>query len=222
MNQEYTDEERGEKLRQWWQSNWRGLVTGVLIALLALFGWRGWQSYQHQQRLDASAQYQTMLSKLEQDQPAAARDMGYGLRDDYANTPYALLASLALAQLELQRQQPEAAKQALRWVMDHADRPAYEELARIRLARLLVATDEAQAALQTLDAIPPESAYTSLAEAVRGDAQRALGELDKARAAYDRALATSQQSSTYLEMKRAELGRVEPAASGEPAAAATP
>ncbi len=211
MNQHLTDEERGERLRQWWQTNGRALLAGLLLTLFIVFAWRLYEGRRLQHALDASAQYQAMLTAMAEARPEAAADLGYGLRENAPASPYADLAGLHLARLALERDDPGAAMAVLRQVIATTERPALQGLAQIRLARLLAATGQAQQALDLLAGIesdsPSDSPYAALADELRGDAYRDLHAHAKARAAYRRAIAArGGQAGEYLQMKHDDLG----------------
>ncbi|MDH5765246.1 MAG: tetratricopeptide repeat protein, partial [Gammaproteobacteria bacterium] len=79
-------------------------------------------------------------------------------------------------------------------------------LARLRMARLFVAIDKHSEALQLINVDYPEN-FTVMFEELKGDIYVMTKDFNNARAAYDKAiLASSEQPSRWLRLKREDLG----------------
>lgn len=206
----YTDQDESEALKRWWQENGRAAIAGLVLGVGAVLGWQAWGGYRESVAEEASQHYQTVLSALQQGSPEAARDEARILREDYAGSPYAAAAALALAAQAANREDLEAAAAQLEWVAEQASEPAVRELASLRLAQVLFARGQPEAALQRLDGLSEASAPR--AEELRGDILRAQGDLAGAATAYRNAQVASfstGREDPWLQMKLDDLPRSE-------------
>ena len=60
-----TDEETVELIREWLQQYGLTIIAGLVLGLGAIGGYRYWQNQQETQRLNESAQLDTLLQALE-------------------------------------------------------------------------------------------------------------------------------------------------------------
>lgn len=203
MTEYETEEQRVEAIRRWWSENGTSIILGAVLGIGLLLGWRGWAYWKEKTAQEASEHYGRVAAALVSGDLEVAEREADLLKSEYASTPYAAIAALALARLDAARGRLEEAAAELQWVMDEARQETAAQVARLRLARVRIDQGRAQEALPLLEALPP--AYTALAEEVRGDALREIGDTEGARAAYDRALAAGG-TGRYLQWKRADLG----------------
>ena len=78
------------------------------------------------------------------------------------------------------------------------------------MARLMMATAQYDAAMSLVNAPYPES-FTALFEELKGDLYVLRGEPELARTAYDKAILASEDNvSEFLKLKRDDLGQVNP------------
>lgn len=185
-----TEEEQVEALKDWWKENGRSVIIGAVLALAAVFGWRYWQESTRAQAEDASTQYQMLLQRMDEGEGREVVEIARRIIAEHANTPYAALASLSLAQQAVDQNDLDGAGAHLRWVMQNAKLDEVRKLAQVRLARVLVAQGQTDAALQQVSGLGSGS-FTALAEEVKGDAYLAQGRRADALRAYQSALAAS-------------------------------
>lgn len=210
-----TDEEQGEALKRWLRENGVSLASGIMLGLAVLFGVKSWTEYGSRQSEAASnlfVQFAGTATPQKLDEATKHYDV---LIKDFADSEYAVLASLQMARLQLDKGDHAAARAHLQWALDHAQTDGVRHSARLRLARLLLATGETDAA-EKLIANINEPSHTALYEELRGDIARARGKLEDAHAAYERALAAMPESvpgRTLIEAKRDDS--VQGAASAE-------
>ncbi|MDE2089320.1 MAG: tetratricopeptide repeat protein, partial [Gammaproteobacteria bacterium] len=117
----------------------------------------------------------------------AALALGENLVRRFPSTPYAALAALTLADMDLEIKNFTAARTYLHWVMDHARQPGLRRVARLRLAQVLQAEGKTDAALAMLQQAKP-GPFAAAYDELEGDLYRAQGKLGNARAAYRKAL----------------------------------
>lgn len=215
MDEDLSEQERLEAAKKWWSENYKSILLGAFIAVVVVGGWRYWQ-YRIETRSEAaSALYTDLATAMSKHDDAAALKTGNQIMADYADTPYAAHAALALAQVQATAGKLAEGGQMLEWAMQHSKDDGLKLLARLRLARLKLAGNDAQAALDTLDAIKDAGGFTPLYDALRGDAYVKLGKNDQARTAYAKALAAWSDSLGDRSLVQMKLDNL-------PAAAPTP
>lgn len=202
-----TEEQQVEALKKWWDENGRVVLLGLIVGLAAVFGWRSWTDYRQGVAEQASAAYQNLLGSVEQGETREVIERGRKIIADYPNSPYAVLASLSMAQRAVDEGDLEGAAAHLRWAMDNTGLPEIEQLARLRLARVLLSQDKPAEALALLERGVGDE-FAALVAETRGDIHVAMGEVDKARAAYTEALegyADTPSKQPLLRMKLDDL-----------------
>lgn len=202
------EHEQGELVQKWLRENAMSIIIGVALGLLLIFGWQQWRSHRDSHRLDAAIQYDVFGTDLDKKDVDGAKQIAAKLQSDFADTPYATLAALRLADEAAARNDHAAAQAALQSAYDHAGIDALKTLAGLYLARSENAQDKAKDALDLLDKLP-QAGYAAMRQELRGDALAALGRKDEARTAYADALANLDPNApnrAFVEMKRNDLG----------------
>jgi predicted negative regulator of RcsB-dependent stress response len=205
-----TEEAQVEALKKWWKENGKSVIVGLIIGGSAVAGWRGWASYVDSRGERASASYEQFVSELASAPAETAYKQGERVIVDYGATPYAELARLALAKLDVERGDQDAARGHLRWVMEKAKQPALRHVARLRLARLYLDANDADAA-EKLIGEAQTGAFGPLYDELRGDILVAKGQQEEARSAYQKALLGGAPNPVFLQMKLDDLGTGESA-----------
>jgi len=202
-----TEDQQVEDLKKWWKENGKAVMVGAVLGFSAIFGGRMYMDHQEKLRIEASIGFERMSMAMEQQQAEAAFSQGDQIVSDYSGTPYAALASLAMARLHVEKGELAAAENRLQWVMDHNSQEDIAHIARLRLARVLFADGRLDKAL-TLLANVDEAAYESIYQELRGDIYLAKKQLDQARTAYEAALAAMDEKDDrqLLQMKLDDLG----------------
>lgn len=214
MDEFLSDQEQIERIKKWWLDNWKSIFAGIIIALIIIFGWRYWQHRTQVRSLTASAMYNQMGTLLTEAQGPQALEIANQLVNNYADTPYAAQAALAMAQYDVGTNKPDDAMQMLDWVINHSKDDGLTLLARLRMARVKLSVGDPRAALAALSGVAA-AGFTPLYDEVRGDAYVKLGEISQARTAYQSALqAWTPQlgDKSLLQMKFDALGGTAPAA----------
>jgi len=183
MDPYLSDKDQVEMIKKWWHDYGKAIVIAVAIGLLVGFGWRYYSGYRVQHAEQASQLFQQLAqmddaSKLDEAKPIAEE-----IVSNFANTPYASLASLVLAREAVSEKDLLAAEQRLQWVITHSKSDALKQIARLRLARVLVARFKASEALVILQTVDDDT-YLPLIEAVRGDVYAGLNDREQSRKAY--------------------------------------
>lgn len=205
------EHEQGELVQKWLRENAMSIIIGVGLGLVLIFGWQQWRGHRNAHRLDAATQYQVFSDDLGKKNVDDAQKIATKLQSDYADTPYAVLAALRIAENAASRGDKQAAATALQDAYDHAGIGSLKTLSGLYLARSEISRDKAQDALNLLDKLPEEG-YAAMRDELRGDALLALGRSADARTAYTDALTHLDSGSSnrdFLQMKLDNIPAVE-------------
>jgi predicted negative regulator of RcsB-dependent stress response len=218
MAEEYlTDDEQLEAVKHLISEYAPWLIGGVLVGAALFFGIRYYQGYSNERALKAAAQFSEMAAALQTNDHAKSRQIADGLIRDYARSPYADQAQLALARLDVDDGQLDKAIAPLTHVMNESNDTELRHVARLRLARILTDQGKSDEALKTLaESMPP--AFAGPYHEVRGDAYLAKKDVSGARTEYTAALAAGGAdgaggvNTSLLELKIQDLGAPAPPA----------
>jgi predicted negative regulator of RcsB-dependent stress response len=205
------EHEQGELVQKWLRENALSILIGVGLGLLLIFGWQQWRGHRLTHRLDGATQFDVFSADMDKKDVEAAKQIAAKLQSDYADTPYATLADLRLADDAAARGDHDAADKSLQSAYEHAGIDALKTLSGLYLARAEIAQKKAQEALDRLDKLP-QAGYAAMRDELRGDALVALGRPDEARTAYTDALTNLDPNAAnhaFLEMKLTDLGSQE-------------
>jgi len=207
MNEYETEEQQVEALKKWWKENGTSLIVGLFVGVSALFGWRYYTDHKNLHSLQASDMYMLIMqSAAQKNIDDKTVDLNNQLINNYADTPYAALSSLALAKVEYEKGNVEAAAEQLELAVKHASDEETKQIASLRLASVLIEQkkyDEAAAILN----MAHDPAFDAQYEERKGDLFMAQGDVAQARIAYDKAIELQGlEASKWLKLKRQNLG----------------
>ena len=210
MEEFESEDQQIQAIKKWWKENGASLLLGLGIGVGALLGWREYLAYQTGHSAEASVLYQAVQTQVASnrldDEHIRKADT---IRNEYADTPYAALVSLAQAKHAYENGDLESAKMHLRWAIENTAEADVRHVAGLRLARILIAQKKYDEAESILDSEYP-SAFTVGYEELKGDLYVARGEIAQARLAYDKAIQAADGSpGRWLLLKRQDLGSVE-------------
>jgi len=207
MEEFESEDQQIEAIKKWWKDNGASLLLGLGIGVAALLGWREYLAYQTEHSAEASdlfqaVQVQAANNRLD-DEHIKQADI---IRNDYSDTPYAALVSLAQARYEYENGDTESAVMHLRWASENATETDVQHVAHLRLARVLIA-DKKYDEAETLLLADHPAGFAAGYEELKGDLYVAKGEITQARVAYDKAInAAAGSASRWLRLKRQDLG----------------
>lgn len=207
MNEYETEEQQVEALKKWWKDNGTSLLVGLLVGVSGLFGWRYYVDQAHYHAVQASDLYmQVMQSATLNMVDDKTIDLNNTLINEFSDTPYAALSSLALAKSEYEKGNVDTAVAQLELAVKHASDDVIKQIANLRLAKVYIEQAKYDQAL-TLLSMSHAAAYEAQYEELKGDLYMAKGELVLARTAYDKAIDLSgAAASKWLKLKRQNLG----------------
>lgn len=205
------EHEQGELVQKWLRENAMSILIGVGLGLVLIFGWQQWRGHRNAHRLDAATQYQVFSDDLDKKDVDGAKQIAAKLQSDYADTPYAVLAAMRMAENAATRGDQTAAAAALQDAYQHAGIGALKTLAGLYLARSEIARNKAQDGLNLLNQLP-EDGYAAMRDELRGDALLALGHNADARTAYTDALThldANAANRSFVQMKLDNIASAE-------------
>ncbi|MGE5626432.1 MAG: YfgM family protein [Bacillota bacterium] len=220
MDEDLSELERLELVKKWWKENYTSIFLGAFIAVVVVGGWRYWQYRTESRSEAASALYSDLATAMSKHDDAGAQKTGVQIMSDYADTPYAAHAALALAQLQATANKLSESERMLNWVIQHSDDEGLKLLARLRLARIKLAGNDAQGALDALDGAKDAAGFAPLYDALRGDAEVKLSKNDAARVDYQKALSAWTDNLGDRSLVQMKLDALPAAAAAKPAPAA--
>ena len=203
-----TDEETVELIREWLQQYGLTIIAGLVLGLGAIGGYRYWQNQQETQRLNESAQLDTLLQALEKnDLKAAVAPYDSLLK---AGGDISALASLNMAAAYQKAGQKEEALTALKLAAASPDKLVAQS-ALWQQAQYQIDNNEYDAALQTVDGLK-DSAYAAQAAALQGIILEKQNKLPEALQALQRSqeLAPSTTTAAEINALQARLAVQEP------------
>jgi predicted negative regulator of RcsB-dependent stress response len=200
-----TDEEKVEAIKKWWKENGTSVIAGVVIGLGAVFGWRAWVDYRDNVGQRASLAYEQLLAATSAGAAESAEKQAEALIDSYGNTPYAMLAELALARVRVEQEDLAGAEAALRSALEKAPDPALAKVAAFRLARVLIAAGDLDGAATVIDQHDDGGAFSADFAGLRGDIAAAREDWPAARAAYRQAIDGGAALARIMELKLQDL-----------------
>jgi len=205
MDPYVTEQEQLETLKKWWQKNGTSLLLTISAALALSGGYQYWHNQVTQGQLNASAQYTQMVGLLGQDKTNDAIALGDQLIQNFSDTPYAALASLAVAKAKLEKGDTTAARSHLIWVTEHSKSVEVKDIAQIRLARVFYAQKEYEQALKTLAKVT-STEMSPVMDEIKGDIYLVQGEREKARVAYQSVVNAKKANAKIAQLKLEDIG----------------
>lgn len=207
MNEYETEEQQVEALKRWWKENGTSLIVGLFVGVSGLFGWRYYVDQNNFHAMQTSDLYmQVMQSAALNTVDDKTIDINNKLINEFSDTPYAALSSLALAKSEYEKSNIDAATAQLEIAVKHASNDVIKQIANLRLAKVYIEQSKYDEALVLLS-LSHAAAYDAQYEELKGDLYLAKGDVALARAAYDKAIdLQGAAASRWLKLKRQNLG----------------
>lgn len=196
MEQFATEEQQVEAIKKFWKDNGSAIVIGAVLGLGGLWSWRYYNDTQVAAKETASAQYQTLVTSLSEDN---AIENAKAFITAQGTTGYAPLAGFIAAQTAVEKGDFVTAVTQLQQVSTLTTDPILLTVANLRLARVQFATLDYSSALASLAKVQ-NTAYTAEKEALRGDILVAQGDFAQAQNAYTASIAAKEDRSVQIRL----------------------
>ncbi len=209
MSDLYDTHEQGERVKNWLRENGSAIVMGLVLAFGLMFGFKQYQTWETSKRQQASAEYQTMVTLIEEENMDGAVPNYEVLKSDFPKSAYTSMASLMMAKARLKAGQTDLAASALNHAMENATPEPVRIIARERLARIKLSEGDTAAAMALLDGAPSTLGFEALFDEIRGDIHLANGDTEMAIQSYQDSLAALEEgvgNRQFLTIKLEALG----------------
>ena len=216
MDENLSEQQQIELIRQWWRENGWYLVGGAVLAGLGYLGWNQYQAYEIRVAEEASGIYERLVQSVEDDDREAADALLAQLVADYGASGYTDQARLLIARDNLIRDTDRSISELEAVVASSGD-PGMVNIARLRLARVLAYDEQFDRALGVLNT-PDAGEFEARFSEVRGDIHAANGNTEAAISAYTDALfgaANGTVDTEYVQLKLNDLIQASALDSGE-------
>jgi predicted negative regulator of RcsB-dependent stress response len=220
---EYSEAEQWERAKEWLKGNGLWIIAGIAIGVGGLAGYRWYQERRNTQAETASARYEEMVDAFQRNDRTRGMTLVEELNREYDWTPYAALATLVAARVQVEANELDKAITSLKTVMDNAKDDEIKLVSRMRLARVQAAQGKYDDALATLRVEEVGEFAPRFAE-VRGDVLLAKGDRDGALREYLAARAgedNGRVDGELIDLKIRDLGGTPPAVPEESQRAAS-
>ncbi|AAX87425.1 TPA: YfgM family protein [Haemophilus influenzae] len=197
----YSIEEEQEinQLKDWWKENGKTIIVAFILGVGGMFGWRYWQSHQAEQIAQASAQYDTLINSVQQDEQAKKANIEQFVQAN-SKTAYAVFALLDEAKKATQKQDFSAAEANLNQALTQSQDEVLTSIVALRLSAVQFQLGQLDNALTTLNQVKGES-FNARKAILTGDIQVAKGDKVAAKNSFEQA----QQSGSQLEQQMAKM-----------------
>ncbi|BBF12133.1 TPA: YfgM family protein [Haemophilus influenzae] len=197
----YSIEEEQEinQLKDWWKENGKTIIVAFILGVGGMFGWRYWQSHQAEQIAQASAQYDTLINSVQQDEQAKKANIEQFVQAN-SKTAYAVFALLDEAKKATEKQDFSAAEANLNQALTQSQDEVLTSIVALRLSAVQFQLGQLDNALTTLNQVKGES-FNARKAILTGDIQVAKGDKVAAKNSFEQA----QQSGSQLEQQMAKM-----------------
>ena len=197
----YSIEEEQEinQLKDWWKENGKTIIVAFILGVGGMFGWRYWQSHQAEQIAQASAQYDTLINSVQQDEQAKKANIEQFVQAN-SKTAYAVFALLDEAKKATEKQDFSAAEANLNQALTQSQDEVLTSIVALRLSAVQFQLGQLDNALTTLSQVKGES-FNARKAILTGDIQVAKGDKVAAKNSFEQA----QQSGSQLEQQMAKM-----------------
>lgn len=208
VEENLTDEQQAELVKNWWRENGLFLVGGLVIGVGGLFGWQAWQSNQIVTAQEASNAFQELNVANSQQRYNKAEELHALIMEDYSATPYADSAELMLAASYMKQADANKAAEVLQRLVNESSDNNLRNIAKLRLGRVLLQLED-YAGAEKVAVYAKDDSYTAVFADLRGDIAYAQGDIEAARTAYAQALSSGGPGfpqAGYVQVKLDDLG----------------
>ncbi|AXP37664.1 TPA: YfgM family protein [Haemophilus influenzae] len=197
----YSIEEEQEinQLKDWWKENGKTIIVAFILGVGGMFGWRYWQTHQAEQIAQASAQYDTLINSVQQDEQAKKANIEQFVQAN-SKTAYAVFALLDEAKKATEKQDFSAAEANLNQALTQSQDEVLTSIVALRLSAVQFQLGQLENALSTLNQVKGES-FNARKAILTGDIQVAKGDKVAAKNSFEQA----QQSGSQLEQQMAKM-----------------
>ena len=142
MDDNLTDQQQAEVVKQWLKDNGLSILFSIGLGISAYFGLQFYQQSQLQESESASRLYAEVEFALKQQRMAQAQNLLQEMDNNFSGSPYQQQSHLAMAKLHMDSLDYDNAIIQLEFVMENARDESFQHIARLRIARIMIQQDE--------------------------------------------------------------------------------
>lgn len=199
MTYSIEEEQEINQLKDWWKENGKTIIVAFILGVGGMFGWRYWQTHQAEQIAQASAQYDTLINSVQQDEQAKKANIEQFVQAN-SKTAYAVFALLDEAKKATEKQDFSVAEANLNQALTQSQDEVLTSIVALRLSAVQFQLGQLDNALSTLNQVKGES-FNARKAILTGDIQVAKGDKVAAKNSFEQA----QQSGSQLEQQMAKM-----------------
>ena len=203
MDDNLTDQQQAELIKNWLKENSKFLIGGLVLGVSGFFGIQFFQQNKLKEAEMASQLYSEIEFAVKQQRLSQAQSLLQQMDSDFANTPYQDQGHLFMAKLFMDSVDYENAILQLEFLIENSTEESLQHIARIRIARIKLQQNLYDEALQILETESMGS-FEAKYEEIKGDIFSKKGEFSEAQAAYSKALdllLPGEFDYEYIQMK---------------------
>ena len=203
MDDNLTDQQQAELIKNWLKENSKFLVGGVVLGVSGFFGIQFLQQNKLKEAEMASQLYSEIEFAVKQQRLTQAQTLLQKMDSDFNNTPYQDQGHLFMAKLFMDSVDYENAIIQLEFLIENSTEESLKHIARIRIARIRLQQNLYDEALQVLETESMGS-FEAKYEEIKGDIFSKQGQFSEAQAAYLKALdllLPGEFDYEYIQMK---------------------
>ncbi len=190
MNDNSTDDQVIETIKNWWKKFGHSLIGSLLIVSLGIGGVKYWDMVQTDRSKDAAASFESILQLLNRGHKDKAKDLISTIKKKYPELTYSHMAQLLEAHIFVSEGDYSKAEESLLEILENDDSLGLSEIAGGRLARIYLAENRIEEAEIVISKV--ESIFEDSSLELRGDIAAAAGDIEAANNLYERALKQSE------------------------------
>lgn len=199
-------QQREEELHKWWQDNWKGIVSGVILAIVIITAVFWYRDYARNQRYRNAAEFYSTVMSADKADPKSVEAIKSFI-ETHRRDVYSQLAALSLAKQFVGEKKFAEAAEILSGSIGAARDGILDDIIRLRVARISLELKKYDEAGAYLDAIGNADSFKFEIAAQRGDIAYAAGKTEEAFKLYSEALtlADPDEDVTLIKMKKDSL-----------------
>lgn len=198
------EEQQVEAIKDWWRSNGKAVIIGIVVGVGGIMGWRYYQDSLTSAQEAASHGYTAVVSNLEA-KGIDATQSAQNFIDNNEKTSYAVLTSLQLAKVQIDANKLDDALTQLKWAQTNTKDETLTPIIAYRTARVLAAQGDYDNAINTISDVKSE-AWKARNQELMGDIYLLKGDREEAVKAYTQAQQNGSSEQT-LQIKLDDLAK---------------
>ena len=207
MDDNLTDQQQAERIKNWLKENTKFLIGGLILGVSGFYSIQFFQQNSLKKAEMASQLYSEIEFAVKQQRLSQAQSLLQRMDNEFANTPYQDQGHLFMAKLFMDSVDYENAILQLEFLIGNSTEESLKHIARIRIARIKLQQNLYDEALQIL-VTESMGSFEAKYEETKGDIFSKKGEFSEAQVSYLKALdllLPGEFDYEYIQMKYKDI-----------------